>query len=372
MKSAIITLLISICCVSLHAQNKEERLLNLLQQKNIITKSESDSLRILIENDDKEKPEKEEPTEHFKPTIKVSGVGHLSYQLDEQNGNYSNTFNVVRVCGLINAEVLKNVNVVGMYYFAPKAIQHMHEFYARWQPLKGIGVSVGIQKVPLSLGNLLSPATIETINPARAVMEITGGERDITNGSNTGRDLGIQVAGDLFQRNDYWLVNYKAGIFNGVGAQAVKDNNKYKDYVGMLFFQPVKGWRIGGSALYGKIGSEIGSYKKRSIWNVGTEYDQKHFMIRSEYIGAKNSPTDRKGFYALGLWKACRWADVLVVYDYFKKDIAGGTESSKDYMAGINLKFNRMCRLQTFYIHRNSSLPDSDKNTFITQVQVGF
>ena len=362
----------SILLAQAQQQNNDNPLVSLLQQKNIITTTEADSIRTWMKNDQKQEQQTNTDEERFKPRIRVSGVGHISYQLDEQNGHYSNTFNLVRVCGLVQAEVLKNVSLVGMYYFAPKAIQHMHEFYVRWVPTAEIGISVGIQKVPLSLGNLLSPATIETINPARAVMEITGGEQDITNGTNTGRDLGIEIFGNLVRLETHSLIDYKIGVFNGVGAQAVKDNNKYKDYVGMIFFQPIKGWKIGGSALSGKIGSTRESFRNRTIWNLGTEYDQKHFMVRSEYIEAQHSPTDRKGFYVLGLWKACRWADVLAVYDYFKKETNSGTESNRDYMAGINIKFNRMCRLQTFYIHRNARQADQDKNTFITQLQVGF
>ena len=371
MKRAFITFFACACAISVIAQNNNDsKLLELLKQKNIITQAEVDSLqRVMAEETPMPEPEKKPK---FKPSITASGVGHISYQLDRQNGSYTNTFNLVRVCGLVNAEVLRNVRLVGMYYFAPKAIQHMHEFYAKWTPKREIGLSVGVQKVPLSLGNLLSPATIETINPARAVMEVTGGERDITNGTNTGRDLGIEIFGELIHYDTHSLIDYKAGVFNGVGAQAIKDNNKYKDYVAMLFFQPIKGWRIGGSALYGKIGSNSGEYKERTVWNVGTEYDNRFMMIRAEYIGAKNSPTDRKGAYILGMWKACKWADVLAVYDYFKKDITDGTERSNDYMAGINLKFNKMCRLQTFYIFRDSSLPGCDKSTFITQLQVGF
>ncbi len=371
MKKTLITLLFGTLIFSATAQNNNENnLLKLLTQKNIITQAEADSVqRLYTKQEPTAKPSK---ATKFKPSVTASGVGHISYQLDRQNGSYSNTFNLVRVCGLVNAEVLQNVRLIGMYYFAPKAIQHMHEFYAKWTPKREIGLSAGVQKVPLSLGNLLSPATIETINPARAVIEITGGEQDITNGTNTGRDLGIEIFGELIHYDTHSLIDYKAGIFNGVGAQTVKDNNKYKDYVAMLFFQPIKGWKIGGSVLYGKIGNAPDEYRKRFVWNAGTELDNQYMMIRAEYIRAKNSPTDRKGAYILGMWKACRWADVLAVYDYFKKDITDKTECSRDYMTGINLKFNKMCRLQTFYIFRNSSLPANNKSTFITQLQIGF
>lgn len=363
-----VTLLFCLPCFFTGAQSKEE-LTQLLLKKGLVTQAEIDSLKseTLPEPDTKKKSS-------FKPSIKASAVGHFAYLLEENNGVYNNSFNLVRVCGLINAEVMKNFRMVGLFYFAPKRIQHMHEFYFQWRPLKEIGLSGGLQKVPLSLGNMLSPANIETIDPSRIVREITGGAEDIVNGINTGRDLGLEIIGELFNTGTHYLLDYKVGMFNGRGAENLKDNDKYKDFVAWAFFQPVKGFRIGGSFLKTCTDIQNPNIINRTIYNASTEYDQKHFMVRAEYITAKDAPSDRWGAHLLGLWKACKWVDVVIAYDYFQKNLIDFTiEESHDIMGGFNLKFNRMCRLQTYYIHkRNIVSPVVNNNTFITQLQIGF
>ena len=67
-----------------------------------------------------------------------------------------------------------------------------------------------------------------------------------------GRDAGLQVSGRLFKKDDFFRIEYLTGLFNGTGLNT-EDNNNRKDFIGTVYYYPVKTLRIGGSVYSGKL-----------------------------------------------------------------------------------------------------------------------
>ena len=172
--------------------------------------------------------------------------------------------------------------------------------FIEWQKCKAAYVKIGQFKRPFTFENPMHPIDQGFMSYAQNVTKLSGFSDRTGEHSSNGRDIGIQLQGDLFPNaNGRALLHYQVGVFNGQGINA-KDVDQKKDYIGGLWVMPVKGMRIGafgwtGSyARTGIIGTEVVNGEEKNItgtrslsrnrYAFSAEYVKDDWTFRSEYI----------------------------------------------------------------------------------------
>ena len=160
--------------------------------------------------------------------------------------------------------------------------------------------------------NPLSPTQLDLIDVySQAVLYLAGEGPDPLNGVNYGRDMGLEVYGDLAKG----LVHYELALMSGQGINR-KDRNNQKDFIAKLELRPFDGFRIVGSGYLGT-GNAVGTAAwnpeikegdnyKRNRYSVGAEYKTKAYSLakykdarpaslRAEWLGGKDGEVGSMG-----------------------------------------------------------------------------
>ena len=226
--------------------------------------------------------------------IKFSGYGMLQYQGQDPEGNHSNSFKLRLARFILDGKIgdfdwraqIQGTNATG----PGQPTVQLVDLYAEWRRFPEFKVRAGQFKRCFTFENPTHPITqgwrsyADVINKLSAFGDRTG-ER-----SSGGRDIGIQVAGDLFPNaNGRKLFHYQIGVYNGEGVnESDKDNRK--DIIGGVWVMPIKGMRIGVFGWTGSRGSMLDPLtgEKRSVeknrYCISAEYDLNEYTFRAEYI----------------------------------------------------------------------------------------
>ncbi|MDY5768291.1 MAG: porin [Alloprevotella sp.] len=169
--------------------------------------------------------------------------------------------------------------------------------FVEWQKYDCFRVKLGQFKRSFGFENPYSPLNVGLGSYSQATMKLASIGDRIGEHKSSGRDVGVQVQGDLFPAADghKWL-HYQIGFFNGQGINHT-DKDHHKDLIGGLWFSPVKNLAIGGFGWNGKYTNE--SYTnpatqlrsaKRVRWGVGMKYEDK-WTVRGEYMSSVGGVT---------------------------------------------------------------------------------
>lgn len=256
------------------------------------------------------------------------------------------------------------------------------ELYACYKPYPFLQVKAGQMKTCFTLENQMSPSVYETVNFSRVIERLAGFNGDIC-GNQGGRDIGLQVGGELLEMPfDGYLLEYRTGVFNGAGL-SMKDNNNSKDFAAWLALQPVKGLKIGTSAYWGKLNYTSTQTDGQGMETVSASnitrdraalsicYENKRLACRGEYLWGKDGNVKREGFYALGQWFAVPFRLALVgkVEGYQANEGLSGQEMI--YTLGMSYHLIGKTRVMVNYVHydykRNNSV-----NEIWAMLQLGF
>jgi hypothetical protein len=294
----------------------------------------------------------------------------------------NNSFDIARAIlfatGRLGSE--KQFRYMLMYDFGPNAC--LQELYGEWLPKDALNVRFGQFKIPFTIENPMSSTKVETIYPSRSVGAMSGSIGDfnqlepngVKGGVKAGRDAGLQLSGCLFKKNDFSQIEYYTGLFNGTGLNT-KDNNNHKDFIGTVYYQPIKGLRVGGSVYFGKLNAPINVIRGnhvRNLWTVGMEYRSKKFYARSEYIAANNGGLKRDGYYGSAVWKFIpdKW-EVLGKYEYYDENKSFKDNEIGDITVGINYYMAYLTRIQLNYIFTDNKTLGTN-NAVAMQLQLYF
>ena len=226
--------------------------------------------------------------------IKFSGYGMLQYQGQDPEGNQSNTFKLRLARFILDGKIgdfdwraqIQGTNATG----PGQPTVQLVDLYAEWRRFPEFKVRAGQFKRAFTFENPTHPLTqgwrgyADVINKLSAFGDRTGEK------SSGGRDIGIQVSGDLFPNaNGRKIFHYQVGVYNGEGVnESDKDNRK--DIIAGAWVMPIKGVRIG---VFGWTGSRGGMLdpltgEKRSVeknrYCISAEYDLNEYTFRAEYI----------------------------------------------------------------------------------------
>lgn len=300
---------------------------------------------------------------------KISGFLDLRYQYSNETNNYAsgrNGFDVRRVYLGMSGAVTKELTyrVLADFETSPKILDALVEY----KPLSFLSLQAGQFKVPLTLENPYSPATLETADFSQAVTALV---TDMDGNKNNGRDIGLAVNGSALAQKGFSLIEYKLAVLNGNVINAV-DNNKSKDYLATLYINPIKPLTIGGSYYTGKYGSEATKYT-RDRYSVGAKYDDGKLLVRSEYIAGKTATVESSGFYATAGYYVTSKIQPILKYDTYKSNNSVSSTPVTNYVAGVNYYLTPKTRLQLNYTHKDYKDPSkSDYDYLVAQLLVSF
>ena len=316
--------------------------------------------------------------------FQLSGFGQVAGIISEHpnrglaNPAANSTFEIVnaRLAASGKLGSKKQFGYLLMYDFSPNA--RLQELYGEWLPTDAINVRLGQYSIPFTIENQMSPSRIETVYFSRAVDAMAGGSGDFNElpdgAGKGGRDPGLQLSGRLFKKGDFFRIEYYTGLFNGTGRN-VKDNNSHKDFIGTVYFQPVKDLRIGGSIYSGKLDAPVNDVQGnhgRNLWTVGTEYNSKNFYVRAEYIAGNNGGLKREGYYGSFVWKFFpdKW-EAIVKYESYDKDMSVKNNEINDITIGFNYYLAYLTYIQFNYI-RTDDKELGTNNAVAVQLQMFF
>ena len=326
------------------------------------------------------------------PTLKFGGYIVGKYSVSDRSGEKSNGgFDLRFVRLYLNGYCFQD-----FYYRLQVEINdapgvdkgpRVLDAFVEWQHFDELRVKLGQFKRPFGFENPYSPLDVGLGSFAQATMKIASiGDR---NGEHktSGRDLGVQLQGDLFpsKKDGHKWLHYQVGFFNGQGINH-SDKDNFKDLIGGLWISPIKDLCIGGFGWNGKYTNE--SYAPgtnqwaevaRKRWGVGLKYES-DLTVRGEYMSSvggvvndASAPRRSDGWYATvgypvikhlklyGRWDCYRdaktWSSLKTVYGL-----------SANYFLGKNFIFQAN---YSFTDDRSASF-GQHYNTFDIQVYARF
>ena len=317
--------------------------------------------------------------------IKLSGYGMLQYQGQDPEGAESNTFNLRLMRAILDGKIGDfdwRVQVQGSNVKGPgEATVQLVDLYAEWVRHKALRIKVGQFKRAFTFENPTHPITQGWYSYAMSVNKLAGFGDRTGEKSSGGRDIGVQLQGDLFRVAGHPLFHYQVGVYNGEGINA-KDKDNRKDIIGGAWLMPVKGLRIGGFGWTGSRGGyTIDGKTNQSVsknrYAISAEWDKNDWTFRTEYIHSQgfgtasagdgsNTIERRKGdqadgFYVFGIVPIIKNKFHLKArYDVYRDEYVSGKKIWNDvglngdvrtvrYEGGVDYLFTKNLELNLMY-----------------------
>ncbi|MBR1449818.1 MAG: porin [Prevotella sp.] len=303
--------------------------------------------------------------------MKVSGYGMLQYQASDKKHDEQNSFNL-RLARL----ALEGRAHDDFYYKVQMQINgttkddntaiRLVDLFGEWQKYDFFRVKAGQFKRPFTFENPMHPITQGFMSYSQNVSKLAGFSDRTGEHASNGRDIGLQVQGDLLKIGDRNWLHYQVGVFNGEGINT-KDKDNRKDIIGGLWLMPLDGLRVGA---FGWTGSCAAAGEKNR-YAISAEYAKHDWTLRSEYIhsqglGAAATDGDKAdGVYALCIAPVIeKKLHVKARYDLYRSQKTWGSsktyyEVGADYLFTKNLQLNlEYARVNERTGHKNYNLVD--------------
>lgn len=333
---------------------------------------------------------------------KLSGYAIGQYQYSGQHDAESNSFSLRMVRLSLEGRLLNdfayklqgqingNTSTLGD---SPRLV----DAFVEWQKYSAFKIKAGQFKRPFTFENPMHPIDQGFISYAQGVTKLSGFSDRSGEHSSNGRDIGVQIQGDLFHTSSgRSLLHYQVGIFNGQGINT-KDVDNQKDVIGGFWVMPVSGLRLGAfgwTGSYARKGADgVKSLSKRR-YAVSGEFVLDGWTFRSEYIhstgyGFKTVYNEKAdlgiddvnyaggdkadGFYALAMAPLIdKKLHLKARYDLYRPQAEWGA-SKTFYEIGFNYVFVKGLQLNVGYNFVNDrSLEHSNYSMIDTQLSFRF
>ena len=259
--------------------------------------------------------------------------------------------------------------------------------FIEWQHFDFLRVKLGQFKRSFGFENPYSPLNVGLGSYSQATLKLASINDRIGEHKSSGRDVGIQLQGDLFPSagdGHKWL-HYQVGFFNGQGINHA-DKDHHKDLIGGLWFRPLKDLEIGGFGWNGKYTNE--SYKgdgtdlrsaQRQRWGAGVKYESK-WTVRGEYMWSHGaivtnaaSARHSDAWYATVGWPAFKNFKLYGRWDCYRDNAHWNTLKTNwglaaNYWLGKNLLF----QLNYTFTDDRATKGDRYYNTWDAQITARF
>ena len=328
----------------------------------------------------------------FDPSLKFGGYIIGKYSATDKKSESHSSFDLRLVRLYMNGYAFKDfyyrlqveVNGAPGEDKGPRIV----DAFVEWQHFNEFRVKLGQFKRAFGFENPFSPlntgwgAYSQLTNRLVSLINDRVGEH-----KSGGRDLGLQVQGDLFPAKDghRWL-HYQIGLFNGQGVNH-SDADNHKDLIGGLWISPVKDLRIGGFGWNGKYTNEkfdptnpnqLKSVK-RIRYGLGIDYES-NWVFRAEYVhsvgGIINNATAAQrsdAWYATVGVPVLKDLKIYAKYDVYR-DAKTWDSMNTIYGLSANYKLGKHLLFQLGYYLANNRASRTDKynNTVDFQVYASF
>lgn len=291
---------------------------------------------------------------------KISGLVNARYSWSDKEGA-THGFDIRRV--RLAADGVLSYNIDYKFQAEYETSVKVIDAYLRWKIAPEVNVQIGEYKVQYSQETLSGPASWLTIENPTAVAQLNG-YNDLSGLKANGRDVGVTLYGDLFDK----VIGYRVGVFNGNGINA-KDNNNKKDFAGLLWLRPIEqlAFSIGHyQGVYGAKGDE----HVRNRTSAGVEYKNYKLTVRGEYLYGNTAGQKSDGAYVTAGYWISDFVQPLLSIDYFKAD-RDYDESLWNYQVGVNITPIKKLRIQAAYTYTDKKVAN-DVNQFETQFILQF
>ncbi|MBR6867089.1 MAG: porin [Prevotella sp.] len=246
--------------------------------------------------------------------FKFSGYGMLQYQGTDVDGAHTNSFNLRLARFILDGKIgdfdwraqIQGTNVKG----PGEPTVQLVDLYAEWRKYPEFKVRAGQFKRAFTYENPTHPITQGWYAYADVINNLSGFGDRTGEKSSGGRDIGIQVSGDVLPNaNGRRLLHYQVGVYNGEGINS-KDADNKKDIIGGLWVMPIAGLRIGAFGWTGTRGTINATYTtvpeqlvgvipnvsagstgsvsllsvRKNRYALSAEYDKDEYTFRAEYL----------------------------------------------------------------------------------------
>ena len=321
--------------------------------------------------------------------IQLHGYAQGGFSYTHQGNDDTNTFEIKRVLFWADARITDRWSFLFMHDFS-SVVQEFYTDY-RISNDKALTVRLGQFKHSYTMENPLSPTQLELIDVySQAVLYLAGEGPDPLNGVNYGRDMGLEVYGDLAKG----LVHYELALMSGQGINR-KDQNNQKDFIAKLELRPMQGLRFVASGYLGTgcaVGMaawnpdiQVGDNYKRNRYSVGAEYkthpyagskykEARSASVRAEWLGGQDGEVGSRGGYATFCIPAVDALDVVASAETFDRNTKVEGWDQTNLTLGLQYWFYKKCRLQLQYTRClcGENISSKDYDWLQAQVQVAF
>lgn len=321
--------------------------------------------------------------------ITLNGYAQAGWSYQNPNGVNTNSYNLKRTLLWAKARITDRWSFLFMHDFSSV----VQEFYTDYRLTKGneLTVRLGQFKHSYTMENPLSPTQLELIDVySQAVLYLAGEGPDPLNGVNYGRDMGLEVYGDLAKG----LFHYELALMSGQGINR-RDLNNQKDFIAKLEVRPMTGFRIVASGYLGTGSAvnkaawnpdiQVGDNYKRNRYSVGAEYKTRPYSpakykearsasIRAEWLGGQDGDVGSRGGYATFCIPVVDALDVVASGETFDRNTKVDGWDQTNLTIGLQYWFYKKCRVQMQYTRClvGENISSNNYNWLQAQVQVAF
>ena len=327
-------------------------------------------------------------TKDFTSRITLNGYAQGGWSYQNPNDKPQNAYNLKRTLLWAKARITDRWSFMFMHGFSSV----VQEFYTDYRLSKGneLTVRLGQFKHSYSMENPMSPTQLELVDVySQAVLYLAGEGPDPLNGVNYGRDMGLEVYGDLAKG----LVHYELALMSGQGVNR-KDLNNQKDFIAKLELRPVDGFRVVASGYLGTgcaVGTaawnpeiNVGDNYKRNRYSVGAEYKTQPYTgskykearpasIRAEWLGGQDGNVGSRGGYVTTAIPVVDALDIVASGETFDRNTKVDGWDQTNLTVGLQYWFYKKCRMQLQYTRcMCGDMIGKDYNWLQAQMQVAF
>ena len=324
----------------------------------------------------------------FTSRITLNGYAQAGWSYQDANSQKTNAYNLKRTLLWAKARITDRWSFLFMHDFSSV----VQEFYTDYRLTNGPEMTVrfGQFKHAFTMENPMSPTQLELVDVySQAVLYLAGEGPDPLNGVNYGRDMGLQVYGDLAKG----VVHYELALMSGQGINR-KDQNNQKDFIAKLELRPVQGFRVVASGYLGT-GNAVGTAKwnpdiavgdnyKRNRYSVGAEYktlayaggkykEARPASIRAEWLGGQDGKVGSRGGYVTTCIPVVDALDIVASGETYDRNTKVDGWDQTNLTVGVQYWFYKKCRMQLQYTRcMCGSEIGKDYNWLQAQMQVAF
>ena len=327
-------------------------------------------------------------TKDFTSRITLNGYAQGGWSYQNPNDKPQNAYNLKRTLLWAKARITDRWSFMFMHDFSSV----VQEYYTDYRLSKGneLTVRLGQFKHSYTMENPMSPTQLELVDVySQAVLYLAGEGPDPLNGVNYGRDMGLEVYGDLAKG----LVHYELALMSGQGINR-KDLNNQKDFIAKLELRPVDGFRVVASGYLGTgcaVGTaawnpeiNVGDNYKRNRYSVGAEYKTQPYTgskykearpasIRAEWLGGQDGNVGSRGGYVTTTIPVVDALDIVASGETFDRNTKVDGWDQTNLTIGLQYWFYKKCRMQLQYTRcMCGDMIGKDYNWLQAQMQVAF